>query len=294
MKLPLPALIPALVMTVGALTPSSAVASTLVMQWGGKYVSSQTPFARDAETSAGALTFPFSLTEQLSPAGPKFYGGASVVHLDGTGSPSFVSSRTGISPGTGGANDTLRFTVQIGTAPIAMYGAIVFKKEDFINGASSQTLTFDAESSVVINVTSSAAGSGSGQTRQGRVMVYAQNQGVWGWYISKEYKSGSGVPQTFTGLDVMDWSLYDPTLTPFEPAPGSSSFNVKGSAFESIEAVGFFFQYSPPSGNQSGNEMTYYVNGFQANLHAIPESGTTAMLVGGGILLAAGRRFFKP
>src|SRR5690606_12401527 len=98
-------------------------------------------------------------------------------------------------------------------------GLIFFKKEDFLAGGADGPVTFDENSSLTFNLTSS-----SGNTRQTRAAVYALVDGQWNWYVSLNTKAGA-VLNTFTNLAEEQWSIYDisSSSAPLQNAPSSST-----------------------------------------------------------------------
>lgn len=90
------------------------------------------------------------------------------------------------------------------------------------------------------------------------------------------------------------WGRYiiDIDSTPLNAAPtASADYDVLGSAFEDIGAVGYFFEQS--RADESGN-LTHYVDQFQFAATAIPEPSSIALLLGGvGLALVVSRRLNK-
>ncbi len=244
-----------------------------IVDWGGDYVASYTPLdLATPSTGSGWVTYNYSDSTPISPAGPTFYGAISLIDSSGSGTPGFISDRLGIAHAAAG--DSLRIGAAAGATQMRMIGLIFFKKEDFLNGAGG-VLNFSDGGSISMNTTSSVGTN----PRQIKGAVYALLGGEWKWYVS-----GTSAASALTIEDPANitWAPYeiDASTAPLEVAPGSSAYTVYGNEFEDIGAIGFYFNYF-----QTNNNFGFFMNSFQAEATVIPEPGTLSLLVGALLLL---------
>ncbi len=267
---------------------AASAQASLVLSWGGDYVSTYQGVVGTPTSSGGASVWAYSDTVAKSPdasvySGPKFYGAFSLINASGAGVPTFDANRFGVANAAG--TDGLRFgaSAMPGEGAITMRGLVFFKKEDFANG-SSGTVTLDNDTVFSLNVTSSLSNSTSPNVRRYQFAVEALVGGVWGWYISNDYSSGT---TTLTLSDAGVWAPYivSTGATPLEaaPTPGNAAYSVAGSLFEDIRSVGYYFNY-----RQDGTAANF-VTQFKVEATVVPEPGV-AVLGGAGALALLLRR----
>lgn len=254
--------------------------SATLVDWGGDYVSSYTGLdTPEPATGGGWITYNYSDTTPISPAGPTFYGAISLVDSSGTGTPAFTSDRFGIQDVAAG--DQLRIGASAGATTLNMRGLIFFKKENFLDGGSTGTVNFSEGGSISLSTSTSVGAN----PRQFKAAVYALVGGEWNWYLSASTAA--------TSIDISDpalslWALYgiDASTAPLNAAPGGAAYTVSGSSFEDIGAIGFYFNF-----NQTDNNMAFFMTSFEVNATVIPEPSTAALLGIGALLLGFGRNY---
>ncbi len=270
---------------------SYAQSQTTIVDFGGSsaYVgSSPTHIVFNGYTATGKsfdLNTPFNPSANYTvPSGKSgvFYGGASVVSVAGTGqwnTASGLTFRNDLTTPAFGSEDALRFypswASTLADGDQRFYSAVVFKKADFLNGMSSQTVAFDASSSYSATV---ALGSGY-QASNNRFRIVVQDGS--NWYISQAIalNAGNNVVQTISNTTFASrtWSDYNPSIS--LSAIGASATP----AFTNVTAVGFQFELSSLKSVNGGSNGGAWVNDFVVS--AIPEPGAFAM-VGGLMALA--------
>ncbi|HWL50895.1 MAG TPA: hypothetical protein VNQ90_00565 [Chthoniobacteraceae bacterium] len=245
-------------------------ASSLIVNWGGKYLASYAPFDIDEPTSAGGRTeYAYSDTVPINPGGPTFYGAFLLSNGDGSGVPAFDDNAFGLAPYGPAPGDRFKVAATAGASPLAMRGLFFFKKEDFA-GAGSGPVTLDSQSSFRIELASAI-----GSTRRIYLSAYALVEGQWNWYLLNNPRGGGG-EYTRSGLGTELWALYEPEGEEFLPAPpGTSAFKVSGAAFEDIGAVGVFFDLRQ---TEQGKTTTLYIESVQV-VATVPEPSAIALSV---------------
>lgn len=244
--------------------------ATLIVSWGGNYVSANTPLDSSPTTGSNWITYNYSTTVPKSPSpvngytGPTFYGAVSLAS-SATEVPSF--STIGLVNGAGSTNDSLRFQASVTSGSTwTARGLVFFKKEDFLGGGANSTVVFDASSSLSMAVTS-GLNSTAPNTRRYGAAVYALVDGTWNWYVSQSTGAGSS---TFmiNNLGSQLWAIYDidSATAPLNAIPTSSSlFNTTGSEFDEVAMVGLFFNYVQTS------NITFSVSSLEVNATVVPE-----------------------
>lgn len=253
-----------------------AGAATLVFDWGGDYVSASTPFAVspvDPETTPGMIDYRYSSTVPIGTAGGSLYG-AFLIEEAGA-SPTFTTF--GYTP-----SDSIALQTGAGTNQRTMRGIYYFTRDDFLV-PDSAPITFDEASSFSFKITSSIGSSSSPNMRQSGVLVHAQVDGVWGWYVSSLANRGQGQltdpPVTINSLGTVNWSPYSFSADAPLAAVPTGGATILGSKFEDIDAIGLYFNY-----RRTGEAMSFYVNRLSLTAEAIPEP-SVALLTGTGLLL---------
>ncbi|HWL52278.1 MAG TPA: PEP-CTERM sorting domain-containing protein [Chthoniobacteraceae bacterium] len=264
-----------LILFFAAFSLHRAGAATLVFEWGGDYVSEATPFTVepvDPETTPGMIDYRYSSTAPIGTAGGKLYGAFLIEEAGAT--PTF--STFGYT-----SSDAIALATGAGTNQRTMRGLYYFTRDDFLV-PNSVPITFDDTSSFSFTITSSGGSSSSPAMRQSGVLVYAQVNGVWNWYVSSLGNRGSGdgkTPTVISALGDVSWSLYTFSGDAPLPAAVTAAETIAGSAFEDIGAIGLYFNY-----RRTGASMSFYVNQLSLTAEAIPEP-SVALLAGAGLVL---------
>lgn len=182
------------------------------------------------------------------------------------------STSTDYNPNLRHLASEFQIQVQSGLGNTAAKGMLVWKKEDFLNGANAQTVGFSSGDSLSVNFTTIAVSS--------RSFRFVVNQGG-SWYVSNIQKS-----DTTTGV----WSI-DPTSYSWRTITTDGNYTIAASgamiALDDIRAVGLYMDVA-----RTGNQTLIKFDGFQANVSAIPEPGTLGLvaLASGGLVVL--RRVF--
>lgn len=287
------------VFTLGVVARAQSVVT--VVDWGtsSSYVSSDQLF--NTYTADGRT---FSLTTQFSPqsgySGPVFYGGAERVGTNGTGTWNtsagmLVRNNTTAAQSGSAGLDAIRFyptwTGTSGDGQQKFYGAVAFKKDDFLNNGSTGTVSFTGSENV--NMAFFLASSGY-QLANTNFRVIVQNGS--NWYISNAISYTAGTLKTVNatfGSTFTSWNNYD-----------TSTLSVVGSSvtptFDNVQAVGFLWTLSSLNSAAGGSNGSAFVSDFtfNATVTAIPEPSTYAALAGVlalvGVLVHRRRRAAKP
>jgi hypothetical protein len=231
-------------------------------------------------TNDSRHTTAWDLTTPLTPAGmtgtsARFFGGIYALHNDNTSTP----TRTVETVATG---DQLYYSSQyIATSPIATDRvAVVWLKDDFLGGASSQTVSFTSGSSLRLQSWTNTA---TLYTMNVAFRFLVRDGG--GWYVSSNRLAFTvGAAQganslTLSNPNALSWAAYT-------PADGNGWIQASPSAgwtthtFTNVTAAGFLAER-----NGSGNMRTF-VDAFEVTANVIPEPATAGL-----IALAAGVLF---
>lgn len=271
-----------------ALLPAAMNAETTIIDFGGSdaYVaSSPTHVLFNGYTTSGKsfdLTTAFNPSASYSiPTGKSgvFYGGASIASTNGTGqwnTTSGLTVRNNLTTPAFGSEDAIRFypswSTTVGDGSQKFYSAVVFKKADFLNGMSTETVTFDSSSSYSATF---ALGSGY-QTANCRFRIIVQDGS--NWYISQASGlTGGNTAQSATNVTFASrtWSSYDPFTS--LSAIGATATP----SFTNIGAVGFAFELSSLQSANGGTNGGAWVNDFIVNgVSAVPEPSSYAVIAG--------------
>lgn len=220
------------------------------VSYGGDYVSANTANARTWGnwSSLGGSdiqrTVTFSLTSSLNPAsgpgytGPTFYGGATAVQIGSITeqSANYQSRITNTVP-------LDRLQIQSGGRDASSTSGwaantVIFLKQDFTGGLSSQTISLGTGSSLSFTYAGSASGMSSASCN-GRLLI---RDGLT-WYISQDNLSPTTNTDTSLTLDptAVNWAVFTlessvGVLANFDQ--GSATFS--SHSFTDVTAVGFY------------------------------------------------------
>ncbi len=272
---------------------SCAMAQTLVVNWGGKYLPDGVTSATLDYGSHTVVDTPltgtsvrrnwlYSPTVKLSPSPSQyipapgrsgtFYG--ALQNIDSRGGYTYSRARVDAN----GASDTLYLW---GSDPGAgqtskITGLIYFTAEDFLGAESGQTFSLATTNSF------SLQGSMAGDSRRLRFAVL--NAGVW--YISNT-SFGSGTSWTLNNAANDLWAVWDPTGGELQNILNNSAldFSVSGESLLNIQAVGFAYELT-----RGTNSPRLSIDHFQVELMAIPEGKTATLMLGAGAMLMAARQ----
>ncbi len=266
------------------LLAASASASTLLgVSWGGTGVatSSQTLSLGTASDTGGYRVWRATGSPMVAPSSSylaqPFYG---ILQNQNGSSPQNFGTASVIHHNMGDYID-LRGSLRDAENPVdrSIAGLIYFKKEDFLNGLSTAgPLSFASDGQLSLTVRQL----NSGGTRVGYLAVL--NDGVW--YLSTRFNGVTTV--TLSNPTTANWAEWDPSSSPLPESP--TLFNISGSTFTNIEAVGFYFFNSQPS--SSANQPIFQASAFEASFAVpVPEPSQLLLLaLGGGVALVLARK----
>jgi hypothetical protein len=287
-----------------------AADAELIVNWGGDYVSAAqnsprgtsngtAPFDTDDDVNDGLRnSYPFDLDAALNPAiggdysGPsaRFYGG----HADAREAGAWyfgVQQQVSVQDRIGG--DTIRLAATAnegGNHFLASY--LVWKKEDFLGGAASADVGFDAASDWRIDRITLTLADVEKPDGYHTLRWWACSGGSC--FVSDDVTGGDNLADD-TACGTTDFStlLWTASLV----ADGSfdrmyvnsGTFDTASSALSDITAVGFVVQGYGSSGAASDRMLQYHeVSSFEVS--AVPEPATFAVLAAGLLALSRRRR----
>lgn len=256
----------------GLVWGNCATAATMV-DWGGNYVSTSAKLDDPAGnyTVPGVGIWQYNESTRSSPtsgysAPPgksgTFYWGGYIERSDGAGNAS--QRNWSIDDVIENAeNDYIRFNKGNSVAGLSISGAafVAFLSDGFLNYSSS-SISFDATSSLSVNISSSTSGTY-------RFAIEAGGQ----WYLSETFGATIGM-LTLSGEELLNslWGAWSPTGgANMRLGDVPTEFNVLGSSFEGIQAFGIYAGFNAGPANSFNVQIT----GFTAN--AIPEPGSLSL-----------------
>lgn len=256
----------ALVVTFGCL---KAVDATVIVDWGGDYVSSNTNLNDRAGNYAtpGLGLWIYNGTTRTSPAtgyvppegkSGTFYWGGYITRGDGgnPGQRDFTNANVTDSA----SNDYIRFSKQVAGTSLSVSSFVSFLKEDFLNGYADQNVLFEPGSALSVTTNSVL-----GCTYRLAVLDGTQ------WYLSDASASVTGtLSLSGTSLLTSQWGAWSPTggaNSRLGDVP--ATFDVSGSGFSDIQGVGVFSFFSSPTAGSVNLQIT--------SLTFVPEPSTLWM-----------------
>jgi len=263
--------------------PTTAMASTLLVNWGGNYVAADSNLNSQTSAIPNGLLYnysdstPKSPTAKYSGTSDKFYGVAqSTYQMDGGSGELFRIVNNG-------SQDTIRILSRAGgtTNTVAVQGLLFWKQEDFLDASRKDSPLSLADLGEFSVHASSVRGNAAI-----RFAVLSDNV----WYLSEEVKTAStgGTPADL-GTFVLDnaaginWAKWEITAGPSNPLPAAPTlFDISGETLNNITAVGFYFSSSYSAANRASMDFS----GFSVT--AIPEAGSVSLMGIASTLVAAG------
>lgn len=217
----------------------------------------------------GADTWNFSDTTALIPAGDTgqngtIYGGMNTTWSDGSAYAPFLRHQA--------SAFQLQVNKGVGVDTSAQ-GLLIWKKENFLGGADSQTVNFDTGDSLSVNLPTFAATS--------RELRFAMK---WGgtYYVSNLRTTVNGA-QTFS---------IDPASTSWRTITTDGNYTIGAATFyenlDDIEAVGLYWNMA-----RTGNQTAVRFDDFQTDATVIPEPATLALVGMFSLGLLGLRRLFS-
>lgn len=169
-------------------------------------------------------------------------------------------------------SDRIVFNSNSGAFNSEVDALVYWKKSDFLNGLSSQTLSLDntATGSISVNY-------GSGATTQTRFVV--KSAGVF--YISQTAQTNNtGGTYTLSFDPNTMWSIYDPTS---DIELGTTSYSITSSALTDIQGVGVYMERTRTSNASSISLLSFQLD-LVGTVSSVPEPATFAILAGAVVL----------
>jgi hypothetical protein len=277
-----------LLLASGALFAAATLSAQItVVHWQGDYVESNQNFARsntsssqnvDFEGNPGRHTYKaWSEADSLNPGSNytvpadrsgTFYGGILSSYTSSDTSV-FLGANQQVQHNNAGDRILLRSQVTTNENFTQRHGAVAigFLKSDFLGGGDSQSVFFDADSSMTVNFAVLSAAFSA------RFMV-KQNDA---WFVSNTLYTGGGT-KTLQGSDLLNetWAVYNPTGNFLLFDASAASFNPV--TWTNIQGVGYQAQFIQTDSLTSG-AIDASANNFQV-LAAVPEPATYALLSG--------------
>lgn len=256
---------------------SANAQTTTLFEWSGNYVSAETPVPITS-INTGITSGTYYATSNHTTSGikltadtPTFYGVFTLYSsMESAGLGHFAGYRL-----TKGNRFYLSPTINdTSLGDTQTVNLLYFKKEDFINGGNTATITLSEGSKLFVN---SASSVGISNQRYTRAAVYALVNGEWGWYLS--YNSVAGSTDYAYDLYSAKWAPYT-VNTDYLVQVGAamSLYDVTSDQFEDIGAIGIYTAHAGASGTGAG--LSFISMSFVA---AIPEaSPKTAFYLGLG------------
>jgi len=274
------------VLGVTTFAPKATAVGSVIVNFGGNYMSDNANKAGRRSSTAITDGVLFSYNDG-TPASPlptnyegtsgTYYAVAQMTTAGGGVSGSYALSVLY----AGGQNSIIarskvRGTSETGSANVQ--GMIFWKKEDFLAGASTETLKLSDIGELYVNASNV-------RSTQAALRFAVQSDGVW--YLSeKALTSKTFLADAALGALTMEdpatlmWAAWNPQSSPtslLNPAP--TVYDVDGGTLNSITAVGYYFlsDYALP------NAAHFDVNAFRVT--TIPEPSSAALMGGAALLL---------
>lgn len=271
--------------------------ATTVVHWNGSYVSSNATFSLPTPVSAdsGATSvYIFDPNSNAAPSAPSYVAPAGKTGPFYTGS--YLTS-------TGSANTwtTSERRVQNLTPNRLTYdktppndqtltGAIFFAylKSDFLNGADSQMVSFDENSSMRMHAVTGTIALDNGNSSS-TFRFALQNDGQW--YLSQAVTQPNGGG----AFEINSSSILDSLWGEWNPTGGANSrlgdvpvtFDTLGSSFTNLQGFGFYSEFD---GQQDGIRIISATNDFQVIAIPEPRHAVTALAIVGLVLVILRKR----
>lgn len=225
----------------------------------------------NADPSSGQGGFMVGAGSPAIPATSQwnFSGGAQVAG-DGGGDDDVNFNRAGLWENSSTQRDDLQFAaVNSGTGDFTIDAVILWDQTQFGNGGSTQTVGFNAGSSITLTV-----GDVGIQSLDDADVRFVVNDG--GTYYITEALTDAATPMTFSLSDpnAADWATFSPSATDFTIA-GNIDSGFATRTFADIQSVGYAFSHSAPSGQR------YSASDFEVNAVLVPEPATATLLLAG-------------
>lgn len=265
---------------------STTIQATIIADWGGDYLNANRSIGgTEVNPSGSSRLYAYSDTTNATPSTPysappgksgTLYSGSYFEKNGGGGNTTY-----GRNVLNNGANDTITFR-KTGSLPSGYTSAtfIAFLKEDFLSGSGvSDVVTFTSGNSMSFTLT---------EATNSEYRFAVMNGSTW--YLHSATYDTTGSQLTLSGSSLLSdnaWGAWDPN----GGANGQlgvvpSTFDTQGSSFSNIQAVGFFALSTFPT-NVEGFSAS--LSTFTVDASIIPESGTTALLFGVGMMVAVFR-----
>lgn len=280
----------------GAQTSASAVP---VFSWGGSYgagnytVDEPVRNGIISEVASVVSAWRYSdITPKISGyGGPDVYGAISIVNSADTRTSLFRPTYDGYYQNGSAGVASIRFSINNSANNIGtMSGLIFFKKDAFLGKAATSQVKFDENSKLTMKLSSSIAT----VSRTFRFAVYARTaeDGDYAWYISAKSGSGSSAASVLDNPYSSNWALWDVHASeapeaPVNPMP--ASFNIPGSSFTDIAAVGYLFQFVESDAKNANIHLEY----FSIDAQVMPDPSVTILGVGGLIFALCVRQLHR-
>lgn len=278
MKFSTPLVLASTALVSSALMTASAAAATMIVDWGGNYVSESVHFDNefdeaDPGTPSGYGGFvggnPLSLTPTAGYSGGNIYGHIQEIP-GGSGFGNALSQFNGVVNNSG--NDRLQLKGDDGAFPAAFL--LLWNQPDFLNGAGTGTISLDATSSIRINIITYAD---QHATDSGRLVLRLDGGD---FYISEQIFTPPSAPNdtTHTNLTDLDFFNYDPAneLNVNSGDLGVAASILNGGAINGITSIGFYFESDVTTDPDAVRIQDFEVTATQL----IPEPATAAALAG--------------
>lgn len=258
----------------------SSLHATIVVDWGGNYVSSSQPFGNPGGVNPGDPTQysqfggfdgngnPLLLnpTSGYSGTSATFYG--EIVRTAGTG----YFPTTGLTTNTSGLiNVTSLDRISLKLDDNAFSALILWKQADFLAG-NTGTLNLGSGSTISLNLNTYTRANG------GRAVVRSGAS----YYISDIIFTASG--SSSFDLTTLTWYNYNPSSA--IDTIGTQTSLVSGGAIANVKELGFYF--SVGSVGSGGNAVR--IDSVEFNAVSVPEPRAFALLLGSSLTLALLRR----
>ncbi len=249
--------------------------SALVVDWGGDYVSANRAFQNGSIAERNYGGFIDGDPQVISPATENYAGTNARFYGHMTWSP-----EEGSATGAGGQvvhnGGSDRIELKRGYTDLS--AVILWKQADFLNDLDAGNVSFDADSTVQMNINTYAA------FDPGRVVIRLSGGSQDGYYISSETPfNGTGTKSA--NLTSLTWLAYDPasSLDTF----GDATSLVSGGLISNVSEVGFYFNES--TGALTTDATALRLDSFEVT--AIPEPTVLpSALVGAGLVAVRRRR----
>lgn len=247
--------------------------ATVIVDWGGNYVSSNRQFQNfTGDTTAGTIGG-FSSGDPLLISPSSGYSGGDIYGSIAWTLRPTQTENTGQGAIVKNASPSDQIELKMGGTDYA--ALLLWRQSDFLNGMNTGTVTLENTSTAAVDIKTYVG------FDAGRVVIRLEGGSNDGYYISQETPfDGSGLKSA--SLTSLTWLSYDPATS--LTATGSVVNLLSSGQIANVTEAGIQFE----AHTDGSNALRF--DSFEVDTAVIPEPATLGLIVIGGMLMAPRRR----